>query len=350
MGSRKTDSIYYRPISPKQKPLLFEQVLMLASNHGITAILRASCGPRQAGLIDITGNHSVSMKTMRQRNCNGPLISALSLLWATAFCLATVSTWAQQKPANPSAEANAATQTDAKQTYESVCAACHGLDARGSERGPDIASKPEIVQKTDAELAQILANGKPAAGMPAFSSFGAAKLSAMVAYLRTLQGRGKSLVLPGDPEKGKALFFGKAECSQCHALAGQGGFFASDLSNYGGRLAANELRAKILNPDADLDPRRGLVHVVLPDGTQLTGAVRNENNFSIQLQTRDGAFHLLIKSELHSQSYTGTTGMPRDYRSTLTSAELNDVVSFVLRSVSENTKPSSGNLARQEDN
>jgi len=243
--------------------------------------------------------------------------------------------WAQEDQPNPSKEVNAAMLVDAEQTYENVCAVCHGLDARGSERGPDIASRPEVVQKSDADLAQILSNGRTAAGMPSFSALGAAKISALVTYLRILEGRGKSLVLPGDPEKGKALFFGKAKCSECHTLAGQGGFFASDLTTYSGKLGANDLRAKILNPDADLDPRRGLVRVGLPNGTELTGAIRNESNFSIQLQTSDGTFHLLKKSELRSQTYLGASGMPRDYQSILTPAELNDVISFVLRSISD---------------
>jgi putative heme-binding domain-containing protein len=263
------------------------------------------------------------------------LTSMILLSIVLASYLGITLSWAQENQPNPSKEVNAAMLVDAEQTYENVCAVCHGLDARGSERGPDIASRPEVVQKSDADLAQILSNGRTAAGMPSFSSLGAAKISAMVTYLRILEGRGKSLVLPGDPEKGKALFFGKAKCSGCHTLAGLGGFFASDLTTYSGKLGVNDLRAKILNPDADLDPRRGLVRVGLPNGTELTGAIRNESNFSIQLQTSDGTFHLLKKSELRSQTYLGASGMPRDYQSILTPAELNDVISFVLRSISD---------------
>jgi putative heme-binding domain-containing protein len=281
-------------------------------------------------------------EAMGQHNRSRGVLPPPALLTGVAFCVAAVLTWAQEKPADPSTEANAAIQAEARQTYESVCAACHGLDARGSERGPDIASRPEVVRKTDPDLAQILANGKPAGGMPSFSSFGVAKISAMVAYLRTLQGRGKVLALPGDPERGRALFFGKAKCSDCHSLAGQGGFFAADLASYSGNLDANELRTMILSPDRELDPRRGLAQVVLSDGSELAGAVRNEDNFSIQLQTADGTFHLLSKSEVRSQTYVGASGMPRDYGSTLRAAELNDVISFLLRSASEHApQPSS---------
>ena len=276
--------------------------------------------------------------------------SALLFLAGFGLCIDVCFVSAQEKQAGISTEVSASMLADAKQTYDSVCAACHGLDARGSERGPNIASRPEVVQKTDAELHQILTNGKPSAGMPPFSSLGAAKISAMVAYLRSLQGRGKGLALPGDPDKGKALFFGKAQCAQCHAIAGEGGFFASDLTIYGGKLDASELRSRILYPDAGLDPRRGLVHVVLSDGTELTGAIRNENNFSIQIQSSDGTFHLLNKSDVRSQAYVGATGMPLDYQSTLTPAELNDVVSFVLRSIAEAAQQSTAKPNAADDN
>jgi len=274
---------------------------------------------------------------MYLRKKEGISRAVLVLVPFTALWLATLLGRAQEKPAAPAA-ANGAAQSEAKQTFESVCAACHGLDARGSERGPDVATRQEAVQKTDAELGQILANGKPASGMPSFAGLGPERLSALVSYIRSLQGRGKEAVLPGDPGKGKSLFYGKAKCAECHSVAGQGGFFASDLTS-SGRLGLSGLRAKIVAPDADLDPRRGLVRVVLADGTELTGAVRNESNFSLQLQSFDGTFHLLNKSDLRSQSYVGATGMPRDYESSLSPDEVNDVISYLLRSVAQDPQP-----------
>src|ERR1700757_3642406 len=142
-------------------------------------------------------------EAMRQQTTKRSASLILPVFLSAAFCLAAVLSGAQEKTARRSTEPDAAALADAKQTYESVCAACHGLDARGSERGPDIAAKPEVVEKTDTELIQIVANGKPAGGMPSFSSFGGAKLSAMVAYLRTLQGRGKGLAMPGDADRGR---------------------------------------------------------------------------------------------------------------------------------------------------
>lgn len=247
---------------------------------------------------------------------------------------------AQDQPGARIPEASAAKQADAKATFSGVCAACHGLDGRGGERGPDIASQPEVLRKTDAELVRILKDGKTAAGMPSFASQGTARLSALVAYLRMLQGKGSEARLPGDPERGKALFFGATQCSTCHMVGGRGGFFAPDLSVYATRIGADEVRAAIVEPKSDFDPRRGLVTITLADSTTLAGLVRNQDNFSLQLQTPDGAFHLLNKSDIQTTKYEGKSAMPSGYGTLLSKEELNDVVSFLLRSAgSQNTRP-----------
>jgi putative heme-binding domain-containing protein len=222
-------------------------------------------------------------------------------------------------------------RTEAKTTFESICASCHGLDGRGGERGPDVVTRPDTVNKSDADLLKVVQEGKTAAGMPSFASYGRERLLAIVDYLRTLEGRSKEAPLPGDPVRGKALYFGKAKCSGCHMVGGRGGFFAQDLTAYATRLGADEVRAAIVSPNKDLDPRRGLITVTLVDSTALTGVARNEDNFSLQLQTEDGAFHLLDKGDIRSLRYLGQSLMPRDYGTTLSPSELNDLVSYLLR-------------------
>src|SRR5208282_1944005 len=76
----------------------------------------------------------------------------------------------------------------ARQIFESTCAGCHGLDGRGGEHGPDISTRQQVVQLSDGELLEILRNGRPAAGMPAFDSLGGPRLMETLTYLRALQG------------------------------------------------------------------------------------------------------------------------------------------------------------------
>jgi cytochrome c oxidase cbb3-type subunit III len=251
-------------------------------------------------------------------------ISCWIVLAATAF-------GAQQELPVTHSMAQAGNQEEAKSTYESVCAACHGLDARGSERGPNLATKAEVLQKSDKELIEILKDGRTAAGMPSFASYPPARLASLVAYLRLLQGQRGPEPLPGDPVLGKALFYGKAKCAECHMIGGQGGFWGPDLTTYAARMNADELRGRILHPGKDYDARRGLVEVTLANSTTLSGVVRNEDNFSLQLQTADGVFHLLSKSDIRSKTYLGSSPMPSDYGSLLSAVELNNLVSYLLR-------------------
>src|SRR6202034_212613 len=99
--------------------------------------------------------------------------------------------------------------------FAANCAGCHGADGRGGEHAPNIATAPEVQHLMDRELAAIIRYGISGAGMPAFSSLKPQEVADVVAWLRILQGRGDIVKLPGDPKQGEALFFGKAQCSDC---------------------------------------------------------------------------------------------------------------------------------------
>lgn len=219
---------------------------------------------------------------------------------------------------------------DGGHTFASICAACHGLDGKGAERGPDIARNRDVQRLPDAALFRIIREGKPGTGMPPFRSLGDARIQALVRHLRTLQGQGAGVVLPGDPVAGKNIFWGTGECSKCHMANGEGGFIASDLSAYAAGKSAIDIRGAITEPNKNLDPRKRVVVAKTADGTTLTGVARNEDNFWLQLQTLDGAFHSLNKSELQSVEHQPGSLMPADYNSRLTRQELDNLVSYLM--------------------
>jgi cytochrome c oxidase cbb3-type subunit III len=220
--------------------------------------------------------------------------------------------------------------TEGKQIFATTCAACHGLDGGGGERGPDISHRREVQRLSDKALLQIVREGVPGTRMPAFGSLGNSSTQSVVRYLRSLQGQTAAAPLSGNPDNGKALFFGKAGCAQCHMANGQGGFMGSDLSSFGSTQSPAEIRSAITDPNRNLDPRKRVVIVTTASGQTITGMARNEDNFSLQLQTTDGTFHLLNKSELQKIEYQPQSMMPDDYGSRLSSKEMDDLVSYLV--------------------
>jgi putative heme-binding domain-containing protein len=254
------------------------------------------------------------------------LAPVLAVLWA-ANGLAVRSQAAQQNLPQKNVKP---VLTRGKQTFASTCAGCHGLDGRGGEGAPNIAESPKVQRLSNAQIARIIENGVPGTGMPAFHSLERSDIEAVITYLRTLQGTTKTEKLPGDPDRGEAVFFGKAGCSDCHMVAGKGGFVASDLTAYARSHAVEQIRSAITTPTPGSDRRVRLATATMRGGEKYVGRIRNEDNFSLQLQNLDGTFYFVDKSDLVGLESSSQTLMPSDYGSTLSSSELNDIISYLM--------------------
>ena len=235
-----------------------------------------------------------------------------------------------------------------QRAFAANCAGCHGLDGKGGERAPDIATPPNVRGLSPSALLQILKNGIPRKSMPSFNYLGDSALRSIASYLRTLQGNSVAARLSGNPKRGMNLFFGKGDCSSCHIIRGEGGFFASDLSEYSRGRSPEVIRDAIVSPNRDLDPRKRIVVAILPSGKKIEGIARNEDNFSIQLLVRDGTLYLLNKSELTNLSYRNESPMPADYATRLSPAELDDLVNY-LYSISKSEAKQSGNREEPDE-
>ena len=89
------------------------------------------------------------------------------------------------------------------------------------------------------------------------------------------------------------------------------------------------MRDAIVSPNRELDSRNRTVVATLSNGKTIEGIARNEDNFSLQLLTQDGAIYLLTKSALKSLSYRNESPMPADYGSCLSAAEIDDLVKYL---------------------
>jgi len=268
-----------------------------------------------------------------------------------AICLAVSLSGGAYLPAqkNPlSAHRETGISELGRSTFNSSCAACHGLDGHGSDKGVNISGSAKLRQVTDAGLSELISNGVPGTGMPAFRTLSSSQLQAVVAYLRSLQGKSDTRTVSGDPKHGKEIFFGKGRCSSCHAISGEGGFLGPDLSGYAYTASATTIHDEITRRRRV--PQEGYRSAVLTTSTgdRLEGLIRNEDNFSVQFQCKDGSFHFFQKSELSNVDRLETSLMPSDYGDQLSASELNDLVSYLM-SAAANAGATTSHKQKEDD-
>jgi cytochrome c oxidase cbb3-type subunit 3 len=246
----------------------------------------------------------------------------IALIFAFALSHAQSATPGKTKQFNQAQEAG-------RRTFESTCASCHGLNGRGGERAPDIATRPEVLRLSDSETLKVLREGILQKGMPPFAALGQARLSELLSYLRLLQGKVEMSSVTANTEEGKAIYAGKGGCVQCHMIHGAGGFIGPDLSDYGPSHSADAIRDAIVSADRRPGEHKGLAKATTTEGQRISGLVRNEDNFSVQLQSLDGTFHLLEKSKLSELSFDTAPVMPSDYGSKLSKLELDQLIAYL---------------------
>jgi cytochrome c oxidase cbb3-type subunit III len=261
-------------------------------------------------------------------------------LWTAGLLVLFVPLLAPAQQHAQNSPAHLAQRQRARQLFANTCSACHGLDGMGSERAPNIITNAQVQKLSASEMFGVISGGVPGTGMPAFQQLGKPAITSLVAYVKGLQGKNQTAPLPGDPKSGEVLFFGSAQCSNCHMVSGRGGFIAPELTAYAQTHSAEQIKSTIINPAAR-DSLKPIVTATSENGERYQGIIRNEDNFSLQLQSEDGAFHFLSKADLKTIERGQDSIMPTDYSSRLSAAQLNDVVSYLLSLGSTSVAPPS---------
>jgi len=233
---------------------------------------------------------------------------------------------------NPLAGSPAAIAAGEK-LYRQTCQACHGGQARG-DRGPALATNTFSHGNDDADLFRNIRSGISGSAMPSFSKLTTDQTWQLVSYIRSLSGGAANETVTGDSAAGEQLFYGKAACGSCHAVNARGGLVGPDLSA-AGRTSAATLRAKIMNPDTDMNPadrgRRAPSAVVVKtaDGPEIRGVLRIEDTFSLQMTDLSGKLHLLDKARIQEERYEFKSLMPGDFAKRLSAPEIQNIVAYL---------------------
>jgi putative heme-binding domain-containing protein len=163
--------------------------------------------------------------------------------------------------------------------------------------------------------------------MPAFP-FSNSELTAVVAYLRSMNVFDAAAIPLGEARHGQAIFE-RLGCLSCHRVNGKGSRVAPNLSEIGAVRPASALQRSLLDPSSAMLPINRPVRAVTLAGKVIEGRRLNEDTYSVQLI--DGQEHLvsIFKSDLREYHISTTSTMP-SYRDTLTSVDLADLMAYLV--------------------
>ena len=109
-------------------------------------------------------------------------------------------------------------------------------------------------------------------------------------------------------------------------VVSKGGFLGADLSAYGTNHEEAEIREAIVKPG-----KQQTISVTTRTGRKYFGLIRNEDNFSLQMQTPDGNFYFFEKRDLLRVERQPQPLMSETYETQLAKSELDDLVSYLMQ-------------------
>ena len=212
------------------------------------------------------------------------------------------------------------------------CTLCHGYDAQGGgeTNGPDLTTGRFRRTSTLAGLFDVIRNGVPGTAMLGINPDVSDRVVwQIITYLDSLTPNPADADLRGDADAGRALFTGKGNCAACHMVDGDGGRLGPDLSRVGERRDPDELRADLLDPSAEVEPRWWTMTVTRADGSVVEGLRMSEDTFTFRVIDADEQLWSFSKDEIRSFDRVRTSSMP-GAGGTLTDAEVDDLVAYLF--------------------
>lgn len=236
---------------------------------------------------------------------------------------------AQEKEAKNPLAGDSAAMEQGKALFRGNCAFCHGIDARGGSRGPDLTAGGRVTDAADAALFRTISKGIPGTEMPG-SGARDEEIWMMIAFLRSLSASPPEPVR-GDAAAGEKLFFGAAACSQCHRVNARGGRLGPDLSRIGGSRPVRHIVESIREAGKEITAGYNTVVVIKNDGGRIEGVRKNEDTFSVQLMDMKENFQLFLKRDVKNVLSERKSLMPDYDAKILVEKDLQDLVAYLAR-------------------
>jgi len=133
----------------------------------------------------------------------------------------------------------------------------------------------------------------------------------------------------GDAGRGRQVFAGAGTCGKCHVVGGEGKAVGPDLSGIGAKLSRVALYESILAPSAAISHAYETYSAIAADGRTVTGLLVSKTDAEAVLRAADGIDHMFPVAELDELVRQPVSLMPAALATTLTAAELADLVAYL---------------------
>ncbi len=185
-----------------------------------------------------------------------------------------------------------------KQIFISTCGFCHGSNAKGGEKGPDLLRSVLVLDDEGGKsIGRVVLKGRPDKGMPNFAMT-PAQIGDIASFLHSSIAAAANRddykvlnIVTGDPKAGEAFFNGAGHCSSCHSATG-------DLKGIGAKFEPVTLQDRMIMPQdrSSQDPAPGskpllTVTVTTPSGQSVSGVPVAFDDFNIAVRDAAGDYH-----------------------------------------------------------
>ena len=191
---------------------------------------------------------------------------------------------------------------EGEKLYNETCTSCHGKDGTGGELGPPVAAQNRrYLRRTDRKSSTRSRTASRARrcrrsrdSSPTIRSGASPRTSAVFAARRST--RRPRATSPAARRSSGA----RANCGSCHMVKAKGGILGPDLSNLGGTRKVQNIVDALTKEnhkiaadggthDATLVPMTTYqpVRITMADGKVVSGILKNEDSFSLQVLGKD---------------------------------------------------------------
>ena len=229
-----------------------------------------------------------------------------------------------------------------KTTWTAECATCHGADARGTPKGPNLIRSTLVLHdRNGSDIGPVLKKGHPARMGEATTSFTDDQINELAQFLRQRINdsfRGSPIfkvrdVLTGDAKAGEAYFTGAGQCATCHPPTG-------DLAGIGRKYEPVDLQQRMLFPGggrggrgrgAPAAPSRSTVTVTVTpqSGQPVSGTLVEMDDFTVTLREASGAVRTFNRSPSLKVEKNDPLAAHRQLLDRITDKNMHDLVAYL---------------------